>query len=112
MAPGHWVALTPYGCAAPHGILQPDPHVIAPFMTSTAAAQNTARHTGKDLRHHLVPVVLAGIIATTALALVAYLLWPTWEIEAASGPSRLPVSIGSLFFSCSNPSQREQITQH
>jgi hypothetical protein len=112
MAQGHWVALTPYGCAAPHGILQPDSRAIAPFMTFISAAQNIARHTGKDLRHHLLPVVLAGIIAATALALVAYLLWPTWEIEAASGPSRLPVSIGSTLFNVPTASIRMKIQHH
>jgi hypothetical protein len=81
-------------------------------MTFISAAQNIARHTGKDLRHHLLPVVLAGVIATTAIALVAYLLWPTWEVDVASGPSRLPVSVGSTLFNVPTGSIRMKIQHH
>ena len=30
-------------------------------------------------RAHLLPIVLGGTFAAGALALVAYLLWPTWS---------------------------------
>jgi hypothetical protein len=85
-------------------------------MTFISAAQNIARHKGKylrkDLRHHLLPIVLAGAIATLAMALIAYLLWPTWEVEAMSGPSRLPVSIGSTLFNVPAASIRMKIQHH
>jgi hypothetical protein len=81
-------------------------------MTFISAAQNIARHTGKDWRHHLLPIVLAGAIATAAIALVAYLLWPTWEVDAASGPARLPVSIGSTLFNVPSGSIRMKIQHH
>lgn len=81
-------------------------------MTFIATAQNIARNTGRDLRHHLLPIALAGAIATVAIALVAYLLWPTWEVESASGPSRLPVSIGSTLFNVPTASIRMKIQHH
>jgi hypothetical protein len=81
-------------------------------MTFISAAQNIARHTGKDLRHHLLPIALAAAIATSAIALVAYLLWPTWEVDAASGPARLPVSIGSTLFNIPTGSIRMKIQHH
>jgi hypothetical protein len=81
-------------------------------MTFIATAQNFARSTGRDLRGHLLPVILAGAIATAALALVAYLLWPTWEVDGASGPSRLPVSIGSTLFNVPAGSIRMKIQHH
>ncbi|MEI4479850.1 hypothetical protein WAC35_28900, partial [Klebsiella pneumoniae] len=33
-----------------------------------------------------------------AVGVVAYLLWPTWGIEKAGDPSRLPISIGNTLF--------------
>jgi len=80
-------------------------------MAFIATAQNIARNTGKDLRGHLLPMLLAGAIAIAAIALVAYLLWPTWEVDAASGPARLPVSIGSTLFNVPTASIRMKI-QH
>jgi hypothetical protein len=80
-------------------------------MTLLATTQNFARNTGKDLRGHLLAVPLACVIAAGAIGLVAYLLWPTWEIDAASGPTRLPVSIGSTLFNVPTASIRMKI-QH
>lgn len=39
-----------------------------------------------------------GAIGACAIGIVAYLLWPTWGLEKASDPSRLPVSIGNTLF--------------
>jgi hypothetical protein len=81
-------------------------------MTFVTSAQNIARYTRKDLRGHLLPILLAGAIAAVALALVAYLLWPTWEVDSASGPTRLPVSIGSTLFNVPSASIRMKIQHH
>ncbi len=81
-------------------------------MTFVTSAQNIARTTGKDLRGHLLPILLVGAIAAAALALVAYLLWPTWEVESASGPARLPVNIGSTLFNVPSASIRMKIQHH
>jgi hypothetical protein len=79
------------------------------FITST---QNIARTAGKDWRSHLLPIVLVGTFGVAALAFVAYLLWPTWGIEAASGPARLPVSVGSTLFNVPAASIRMKIQRH
>jgi hypothetical protein len=81
-------------------------------MTFVTTAQNIARSTGKDLRGHLLPILLVGAIAAAALALVAYLLRPTWEVDTASGPTRLPVSIGSTLFNVPSASIRMKIQHH
>ena len=81
-------------------------------MTFIASAQIIARSTSKDLRGHLLPILLAGAIAASAIALVAYLLWPTWEVDAARGPARLPVSIGSILFNVPTASIRMKIQHH
>jgi hypothetical protein len=80
-------------------------------MTLLATTRNLARNTGKDLRDHWSPILLASAIAAVALGLIGYLLWPTWEIDAASGPARLPVSIGSTLFNVPTGSIRMKI-QH
>jgi hypothetical protein len=79
------------------------------FITST---QNIARTSGKDWRSHLLPILVVGTFAVAALVFVAYLLWPTWEIEAESGPARLPVSVGSTLFNVPAASIRMKIQHH
>jgi hypothetical protein len=131
-ATGTWLAalafaVKPYGSTTARGIFDvdslqrdglsepshrsPPTFVDHPSMASIASAQNIARYIGKDWRSHLLPIVLAGVIGAAALAFVAYLLWPTWEVDAASGPARLPVSVGSTLFNVPSASIRMKI-QH
>ena len=42
--------------------------------------------------------LIGALLASGAVALVAYLLWPTWRTDAANGPARLPVSVGGTLF--------------
>jgi hypothetical protein len=56
--------------------------------------------------------VLAGVAATGAIGLVAYLLWPTWEADVSSGPARLPVSIGGTLFNVPPAAIRMRIQRH
>ena len=81
-------------------------------MTSIASNLTIARNAGKDWRGHLLPIVLGGFIAASALVFVAYLLWPTWEVDAASGPARLPISVGSTLFNVPSGSIRMKIQHH
>ena len=87
----------------------PQPRLTA--MRYLAIAQNIARKARKDLRGHSLAMLVACAIAAGAAGLVAYLLWPTWEADAASGPARLPVSIGSTLFNVPAASIRMKI-QH
>ena len=54
----------------------PDP-AFASFMTLLSTAQHLARDTRRNPRAHLVPIIASAVIAAGAIALVAYLLWPT-----------------------------------
>jgi hypothetical protein len=81
-------------------------------MTFFSAAQHIARDTRKDPRGHMLLIAAAGAIAAGAIVLVAYLLWPTWEPEASSGPARLPVSIGATIFNVPTAAIRMKIQRH
>ncbi len=61
---------------------------------------------------HLLPVALAAILGAAAIALVAYLLWPTWSTNGARGPERLPVSVGGTLFNVPNAAIRMKIQRH
>src|ERR1700674_4186718 len=92
------------GSALPHGIFEgdsgpaPDAPSRCPFMTFLSTAQHIARNTRKDPRSHMLPIMLACAITMSAIALIASLLWPTWEPDVSSDPARLPVSIGATLF--------------
>lgn len=81
-------------------------------MTLFSTAQHIARDTRRDPRGHLIPIVLSGVIAAGAIALVAYLLWPTWTPDVASDPGRLPVSIGASIFNVPTAAVRMKIQRH
>jgi hypothetical protein len=81
-------------------------------MTLFSTAQHLARDTRRDPRGHMVPIMLAGMVTAGAIALVAYLLWPTWGAEASSNPARLPVSIGGTLFNVPTVAVRMKIQRH
>ncbi|MBI5264436.1 MAG: hypothetical protein HY852_21785 [Bradyrhizobium sp.] len=61
---------------------------------------------------HVVPILLGGAFAAAAVALVAYLLWPTWTAQRAGLPDRLPVSVGGTLFNVPTASIRMKIQRH
>src|SRR3989442_6157315 len=80
----------------------------ASFMTLLSTAQHIARDTRKDPRSHMMLIMVAAVVASGAIALVAYLLWPTWGNDAANSPGRLPVSVGrTLFNGSTQPNRRK-----
>jgi hypothetical protein len=81
-------------------------------MTLLSTAQHIARDTRNDPRSHMVPVMAAALIASAAVALVAYLLWPTWGSDAANAPARLPVSVGGALFNVPTSAIRWKIQRH
>jgi hypothetical protein len=81
-------------------------------MTFLSTAQQIARSSRQDPRGHIVAIVLAGAATAGAIALVAYLLWPTWGPEASSSPARLPVSIGATLFNVPTTAIRMKIQRH
>jgi hypothetical protein len=64
------------------------------------------------LHGHLTPIVLASAVAFGAVALVAYLLWPTWALEGSSVPEQLPVSIGGTLFNVPTAAIRMKVQRH
>ena len=81
-------------------------------MTLLSTAQHIARDTRKDPRGHMVLIVVATTITAGAVALVAYLLWPTWGAGPAGSPDRLPVSVGTTLFNVPTSAIRRKIQRH
>jgi hypothetical protein len=63
-------------------------------------------------RGHLLPIALGSAIAAGAIALVGYLLWPTWGTNGSKGPERLPVSVGNTLFNVPVAAIRMKIQRH
>jgi len=81
-------------------------------MTLLSTAQQIERGSRRLYRNHMIPVMLGCALAAGAIALVAYLLWPTWGTEAARAPARLPVSIGATLFNVPPAAIRMKIQRH
>ena len=81
-------------------------------MTLFSTAQHFARGSRRHRRSHIVPILLGSALAAGAIALVAYLLWPTWGSDPQSGPARLPVSIGATLFNVPPAAIRMKIQRH
>jgi hypothetical protein len=81
-------------------------------MTFLSTAQHIARDTRKDPRGHMILIMVMGMITAGAVALVAYLLWPTWGANPAGGPERLPVSVGATLFNVPTSAVRRKIQRH
>lgn len=81
-------------------------------MTLLSTAQHLARTSRKKPRGHAVPILIGGVLAAAAVALVAYLLWPTWGTINAKGPERLPVSVGGTVFNVPAAAIRRKIQRH
>jgi hypothetical protein len=76
------------------------------------SAHSVARTRRLRQRGHLVPILLGGAVAAIAVALVTYLLWPTWEADRSSDPSQLPVSVGGTLFNVPTKAIRRQVQRH
>ena len=61
---------------------------------------------------HALPIALAAVAGTGALAIVAFLLWPTWNTEGVGAPERLPLSIGGTLFNVPVGAVRMKIQRH
>lgn len=83
-----------------------------PRMTLLSTAQHFARSSRSNARAHLAPVAVGGALAAGAIALIAYLLWPTWGTDPARGPGRLPVQVGGTLFNVPTKAIRRKIQRH
>jgi len=81
-------------------------------MTFLSTAQHIARDTRRDPRGHMVLIAVSATLTVGAVALVAYLLWPTWGSGVATGPERLPVSVGNTLFNVPTSAVRRKVQRH
>ncbi len=81
-------------------------------MSYFSTAQPFARGSRRHHRSMMIPMMVAGALTAAAIALVAYLLWPTWAADVASDPSRLPVSVGATIFNVPPMAIRMKIQRH
>jgi hypothetical protein len=84
----------------------------APLMTLFSTVHHIARSSRRDPRSHMIPLLAGCAITAGAIALVAYLLWPTWDPDASSSPARLPVSVGATLFNVPTAAIRMKIQRH
>jgi len=75
---------------------------------------STVRFSARDWRGHghMIPILLAGGATAGAVALVAYLLWPTWSANGLSTPERLPISVGGAVFNVPAAAIRMNVQRH
>jgi hypothetical protein len=57
----------------------------------------------------MIPIMAGSAITASAIALIAYLLWPTWAADASSSPARFPVSVGATLFNVPTTAIRMKI---
>jgi hypothetical protein len=88
------------------------PTYVALLMTLFSTAQHFARGQRRRRGSHIVPIMLGCALAAAAIGLVAYLLWPTWDVDASGAPARLPVSIGATLFNVPPAAIRMKIQRH
>jgi hypothetical protein len=81
-------------------------------MTLLSTARHFTRSSRGRSHGHLIPLLAGGAVAAGAVAMVAYLLWPTWRTDSSSGPARLPVSIGATLFNVPTAAIRMKIQRH
>ena len=79
-------------------------------MTLFAASRPHARQRRRG--SHLPLFAITTTIGGLAVALVAYLLWPTWGTVGGGEPDRLPVSIGGTLFNVPPMAVRMKIQRH
>jgi hypothetical protein len=81
-------------------------------MTLLSSVHINTRRLRRRHRGHFVPIALGAAIAAGAIALVAYLLWPTWEPTRSDDPARLPVSVGATLFNVPTQAVRMKVQRH
>ncbi|MBU6463352.1 MAG: hypothetical protein KGK01_06755 [Bradyrhizobium sp.] len=81
-------------------------------MTIFSTAHRSARGSRRRRHNHVIPIVAASTIGTIAIALIAYLLWPTWSTDVSNDPAPLPISVGDTLFNVPPLAIRMKIQRH
>ncbi|MEH2509799.1 hypothetical protein V1291_001153 [Nitrobacteraceae bacterium AZCC 1564] len=79
------------------------------FMALYSPTSNPRPAARRVKRSLLAPFFVMGGIGAAAVSVVTYLLWPTWNLEKPSDPSRLPISIGNTLFNVPTKAIRVKI---
>jgi hypothetical protein len=82
------------------------------MMPRSMTLFSLSRSSARDWHGHIIPIMVASAVTAAAIALVAFLLWPTWGTESSSSPERLPVSVGGTLFNVPPAAIRMKIQRH
>jgi hypothetical protein len=72
-------------------------------MNALSPSASPAPPVRRPHRPSLLAIAACVVVGAGALAVVTYLLWPTWRAGSPNDPNRLPITIGSALFNV--PSQ-------
>lgn len=81
-------------------------------MSLLFPAHPTSRPRRRHRRGHLIPILAGLSLALPAVAVVAYLLWPTWQSQKPGDPDRIPVSVGASLFNVPTHAFRRKVQRH
>jgi hypothetical protein len=81
-------------------------------MTFLSSVQHIARRSRRRRRSYMIPVMVGGAVTACAIAVIGYLLWPTFGTKSAGNPERLPVSVGATLFNVPTMAVRRKIQRH
>jgi len=71
-------------------------------------ASITLRHRGRTLPHLRLIIVASGAGAA-AIAVILYVLWPTFQPASVNGPKQLPITIGGMLFNVPSTAVRMRV---
>ena len=63
-------------------------------------------------RSPLLTMLAGSLLATGAVVLVGYLLWPTWHADVPGKPDRIPVDVGNTFFNVPSHAFRRKVQKN
>lgn len=81
-------------------------------MTTLASSSHPSRRRRRPQHRYCGMALLSGLLSVSAVALIAYLLWPTWRPAPPEQPIPLPISIGGTLFNIPANAIREKVQRH
>ena len=81
-------------------------------MTTLMSSSNPARSRQEPQDRYYGMALLSGLLSISAVALIGYLLWPTWRPAPVERPMRLPINIGGTLFNVPANAIREKVQRH
>jgi hypothetical protein len=81
-------------------------------MTTLTSSSNPPQRRRRPQRRYYGMALLSGLLSISAVALITYLLWPTWRPAPSEQPMPLPISIGGTLFNIPAKAIREKVQRH